>query len=381
MKTFANWSIRYKLLSLLMLLGIATFAVTGTIAYLKNLHALKQNVTNQLTGIRRSKAFQIESYYQTIASHVRTLSENRMFIDATREFRAGYRALDAAPIPADVLDAVREDYRDRFYPDIQKLPLARPRFEDYLPLTPASLHLQYAYIVKNPYPPGHRSDMETAGDGSAYSRAHAKYHRSFRRIIEQFGYYDLYLIDYETGRTVYDVAKDRDFATSLEEGPYRDSNLGKVMRQCLTTNDPDDVFFSDFEPYEASRGEPTQFVASPIFDGQERLGILALQLSTNAIEDVMTGRRGWQRDGLGLTGQTVISGPDYRLRTNAREFLENRRVFLQRLRRTARLTTNSIGSERTSQPFFRWRQSFRPSPRPSKAKKEPRSRKRCTDQS
>jgi len=55
-KSFANWSIRYKLLALLLLLGIMTFAATVTIAYLKNLRALKQNVMNQLTGIRRSKA-------------------------------------------------------------------------------------------------------------------------------------------------------------------------------------------------------------------------------------------------------------------------------------------------------------------------------------
>jgi class 3 adenylate cyclase len=332
MKTFAHWSIRYKLLSLLLLLGIGTFAVTGTIAYLKLLHALKQNELNQLTGIRRSKAFQIESYYQTITSHVRTLSEDQMFIDAMREFRAGFRELDALPIPADVRDAVREDYSVHFYPDMQKLHLARPRVEDYFPLRPAAIRLQYAYIVKNPYSRDHRREMETAADGSAYSRAHAKYHRSFRRIIEQFGYYDLYLIDYQTGRAVYDVAKDRGFATSLQDGPYRDSNLGKIVRQCLTTNDPDDVFFSDFESYEASHGEPAQFVASPIFDGQERLGILALRLSTDAIEDVTTGRRGWQRDGLGLTGGTAIAGPDYLLRTNVRGFLENPESFLAALK-------------------------------------------------
>ena len=87
MKSFADWSIRYKLLALLLLLGMTTFAATVTIAYLKNLRAVKQNVTNQLTGVRRSKASEIEAYYQTIHSHVLTLSEDQMFIDAMREFR------------------------------------------------------------------------------------------------------------------------------------------------------------------------------------------------------------------------------------------------------------------------------------------------------
>lgn len=331
MKAIADWSIRYKVLSLLLFLFLTTFAVTGTIAYIKNLDALKQDAVNQLTGIRRSKAFQIESYYRTIESHVRTLSEDRMFIEAAAEFRKAYRAVNMAPIPAELMEAVFEDYRVHFYPEMQKLKIARPRPQDYFPVTPAAIQLQYAYIVKNPYPADRRK-MESAGDGSDYSRVHAKYHHAFRKLVEAFGYYDLYVIDYDTGRAIYNVSKDRDYATSLKDGPYSDSNLAKVTRQCLATANPDDVFFSDFEPYEASRGEPTQYVASPIWDGQERVGVLALQLSTNAIEDVATGRHGWQADGLGRTGQTVIVGSDYRVRTNLRPYLADREAFLADLK-------------------------------------------------
>ena len=189
MKNFAHWSIRYKLLALLLLLGITAFAATGTIAYIKSLRALKQDVTNQLAGVRRSKAFQIETYYRTIHSHVLTLSEDRMFIDAMRQFRAAYQVLNAQPIPAQLRNAVLENYRSTFYPEVQKLDLARPRVEDYLPVTLAALRLQYEYIVKSPYPPKRRRQMESSGDGSDYSRVHAKYHRSFRRIVEKFGYY------------------------------------------------------------------------------------------------------------------------------------------------------------------------------------------------
>src|SRR5262249_52372069 len=95
---------------------------------------------------------------------------------------------------------------------------------------------------------------------------------------------------------------------------------------------PDKVFFSDFEPYEANLGEPTQWVASPIFDGKKHLGILALQISTAHIEDIVTGRRGWQRDGLGQTGRSNIIGPDYRVRTNVRPFIENPEKFLAQLK-------------------------------------------------
>lgn len=340
MKTFANWSIRYKLLSLLLLLGVTTFFVTGTITYIKYLNALKTGAMIQLTGVTRSKRFQIESYYRIIHNHAETLSDDRMFIEATRDFREAYQKMDKAPIPAHVLDDVRKDYQGNFYPNMQKLNMARSRAEEYLPYTPAAIQLQYLYIVKNPNPQGHRDELADAGDGSEYSSVHERYHHAFQSIIKKFGYYDLYLIDNDTERIVYDVAKDRDFGTSLRDGPYRHSNLAKVVKQCLATNNVNDVFFSDFEPYEASEGEPTQYVASPIWDGQERLGVFVLQLSTAAIDDVMTGKRGWERDGLGQTGESVIVGQDYLLRTNGRQYLENPEAYL------ARLKENGVSEER-----------------------------------
>lgn len=171
------------------------------------------------TGLTRSKQFQIDSYFETIQKHAETLSADRMFIDAAREFRAAYRKLDAASIPADTQAAVRVDYQESFYPEMQKLKLARPHVEDYLPTSPAALELQYLYIVRNPHPPEHRNELANAGDGSDYSRVHEKYHGGFRHLIESFDYSDLYLIDYETGKALYDVFKDRDFGTDLLNGP------------------------------------------------------------------------------------------------------------------------------------------------------------------
>jgi len=322
MKIFAHWSIRYKLLGLLLLLGLTTFAVTGTIAYLKYLKALKDDVTKQLSGLNRTKTFQIESYYRTVRSHAETLSDDHMFIDAMRDFRKAYKKMNSKPVPPEVVEEVRKDYYQNFYPTIERLKIAHRRPEDYIP-TSGAMMLQYLYIVKNPYPRDDRESLIDAGDGSEYSKVHAKYHVAMRNIIRKFGYYDLYLIDFDTQRILYDTSKYRDFGTSLAIGPYRDSNLAKVVRQCLVAKDPDDVYFSDFEPYEPSHGEPTQYVASPIWDGDKPIGVFALQLSTAAIDDVMSNKRNWRREGLGETGQSELIGSDYRLRSNTRSYLEN----------------------------------------------------------
>jgi hypothetical protein len=86
-KGFTSWSLRYKLLVVLLQFGITTVAVTGAISYIKHLRSLRQNAINQLTSVRRSKVYQLESYYRTIHRHVLTLSDDWMVIDPGEDVR------------------------------------------------------------------------------------------------------------------------------------------------------------------------------------------------------------------------------------------------------------------------------------------------------
>src|ERR1700761_6348620 len=111
LKRYASWSLRYKLLVVLLQFGITAFAVTGAISYIKHLRSLRQNAINQLTSIRRAKAYQLESYYRTIHRHALSLSDDQMFIEAIKEFRSAYRTLNTVPVPPDRRSAVVEYYR------------------------------------------------------------------------------------------------------------------------------------------------------------------------------------------------------------------------------------------------------------------------------
>jgi hypothetical protein len=84
--------------------------------------------------------------------------------------------------------------------------------------------------------------MQSAGDGSDYSNVHARYHHVFQKIIETYGYYDIYLIDNESQRVIYGVNKDRDLGTSLTVGPYRESNLARIVKRCVETDNPDRAY-------------------------------------------------------------------------------------------------------------------------------------------
>ena len=329
----SRMSIRSKLLITLIVFGAAAVAGTTWIGYFNAKHSLTEAAMNQLTGIRRSRAFHVESYFRSIRNHAKTLSEDRMFITAMEEFRDAFRKTDT-PQPPEVISAVQNNYRDVFYPQLSRFVPGRGGPEQYFPATQAAYHAQYHFVVKNPFPWNERDRLEDSKERSDYARVHRLYHRPLRKIVHSFGYYDLMLVDPETRFVVYTVAKEPDFGTNLARGPFRETALARIVQRCSETNSPDDVFFTDFESYEPSLGAPAIFVCSPIFNGPKRVGILVMQLSNTEFDRVVSGNRGWERDGLGKSGDCGIVGPDFLMRTTARTFAENpeRHIAVRRTR-------------------------------------------------
>ena len=97
-------------------------------------------------------------------------------------------------------------------------------------LDDATVALQYSYIKANPNPLGSKDKLDKALDVSQYSLLHGLYHPIIRSYLEKFGYYDIFLVQPETGKVVYTVFKELDYATSLIDGPYAHTGLGEAFR-------------------------------------------------------------------------------------------------------------------------------------------------------
>ena len=184
--------------------------------------------------------------------------------------------------------------------------------------------LQQLYLHDSPYPLGERRLLDDAGDGSAYSAAHKALHTLATDFVTNRGYYDFFLID-PAGNIVYSVEKEADFATSLNQGPYRDTGLGKVFRAALA--DPDHaVHLSDLERYEPSNQAPAIFMARKmIADDASTVGVLALQLPTSRIIDIMQ-----FTEGMGTSGETYLVGEDLLMRSDSR-FSEDSTILRTRV--------------------------------------------------
>ena len=315
-----KFSLRNRLLASLLGVGLLTLLVAGLQADRRAQAALRTAAIHHLTSIREERRLQIEAYLVGIRRDGMNLAESRAVIAAMRDFKAAFRAFTAeiARSPREVRDGYRTDielyYRSSFLPRVRTLQSESsvgatgpyPESED------VTIALQALFIADNPNPEQSRDRLDRPAGTGRYADVHD----------------DLFLVDHETGRVVYSVAKKLDFATNVLSGPYRNTRLSRAFRAARVAIDADFVQLVDFESYLPSLGAPAAFVAAPIFDEGRRLGVLALQIPLARIDAVMTGDRKWKERGLGQTGEAYLVGPDHRMRSDSRFFLEAPEQYL-----------------------------------------------------
>jgi PAS domain S-box-containing protein len=322
-----NAPIRWKLFLTVLALAVPALILVGFLSYLGGKAAVERTTLEHLTSVRASKAHQIEEYFDHIRSLARTLARDRMIVDAMMDFDDAHQTMLDIELSPEQREAVLSYYETEFIPLLGITTGAQLEPADYLPTDEGDLFLQYLYIASNPNPVGEKVLLDDAGDGSPYSDVHAIVHPVLRDFVREFGFYDLFLID-GSGTIVYSVAKEADLGTNLLDGPYQESNLAEVYLQAQHDYLSDSVQLVDFALYVPSFGEPASFMAVPIVDGAWLLGVLVFQMPVGEIDDVMTSNQNWEIDGLGKSGESYLVGPDFKMRSNSRFFLEDPEGFL-----------------------------------------------------
>ena len=327
-----RWGLAAKLFAILLLLGAVAVLITGVLGYIRARDALERAIFDQLTAARETKAHQVEAYFRTVRSEVRLLAASKMVVDATRGFRDAVDEFDKKPVPPEVKESVHGWYDEQYMPMVRRVLGKNVPVDEFMPVSPASYFLQDLYIVKNPHPAGRRALLDNAGDGSTYSKVHAVYHPLMRTATATLGFHDFMIVDPHTGRLIYTVDKDADFATSLRAGPYRHSNLAAAAARCAASPDPSATCLEDFSAYLPSDGAPAAFMAAPVIDQGVVTGVLIAELSIDEIDAIVTGGRRWRNEGFRATGEAYLVGPDFLVRSSGRNFFENRDLYFSELK-------------------------------------------------
>jgi methyl-accepting chemotaxis protein len=213
----------------------------------------------------------LEDYLKSMASDVRAASENPRVVDAAEMLAFAWSTMG---------------------PDARKV-------------------LSRQYIAENPHPQDERYKLEAVEDNSYYARDHRAFHDWARRFREHFGYYDVFLIS-PAGDIIYSVAKENDFATNLKTGPYRKSPLADAFRRAVATP-AKAVTISDFARYPPSDDDPAAFAAHAIEKDGKVIGVFAVQIPPEPLNDLMRFTAG-----MGDSGETYLVGPDGLMRSQSR---------------------------------------------------------------
>lgn len=325
-------SIKMKLTLLTFLIAIIPCVVIGALAVIKSRIALEKDSIDHLTSIREMKKERIEDYFKTISDQIVTLSENRMIVDAMKEFSDAFSKVEAETGDEFENDKERrlQGLKERYIYQRENTPgSSQDAGSSWFPSGNISQILQTSYISENIKPINHKHELDYNPDNTLYSRLHKRYHPIIRSFQQKFGYYDIFLVEPDKGHIVYTVFKEIDFATSLLTGPHRNTNFARAFAGALEANSNEDVVLVDFEQYEPSYNSPASFIATPIFDGDKKVGVLAFQLPIDKINNIMTSGGQWEKVGLGKTGSTNIIASDFTLRNNTRELIENKENYLR----------------------------------------------------
>ncbi|MDP6343170.1 MAG: cache domain-containing protein, partial [Alphaproteobacteria bacterium] len=366
--SIANLKIGPKLIAAFLVIGIVPFAIIGVVALMQSNDALHRQAFNQLesvrgikkaqieqffgerrgdmgvlmetvgtmrrqalsklTAVRESKKAAIERYFTSIRNQVLTMSENRMVVTAMRDMREAFHAYrgETANTPERLTEmraALRTYYDGEFSGEYmnQNGGATIDMAAAFDGLDDDAVVFQYNFIRANQHPLGSKHLLDKTGDGTMYDHLHAEIHPVVRSYLEKFGYYDIFLVDAETGDIVYSVFKELDFGTSLWDGPWAETNFGQVFRMALESEGAGVASLVDYDLYTPSYDAPAGFIATPIYDAGEKIGVLIFQMPLDRISEIMG-----ERAGLGETGEAVLVGSDYRMRSDSHLDKQHRSV-------------------------------------------------------
>ncbi len=331
---FRNLRLFYKFQIALFFVSTVTLSVMGYFGYTEGRELLKDKAFETLRNITNNKRKTIETYFQTLKSQISTLAENPSTLDAMREFQEGFLAHEALPTEANK-QALERYYEQQVLDLLRYNSLQKEWPENYIPSKPQAKALQYKYISNNPKPATYKHLLESSADfPQSYDEAHKKYHKSFLKVRSEFELSDILLID-RKGNVVYSVGKNVDFAQNLLTSPLRHNGAGALFQRLIQAHEEQDVIFRDYEHYIPHAYVPSCFIGTPIYtynpqltNKKEKIGAIIMQISNEKITSILTNGMDWAGEGLGISGETALVGPEFKLRNNTRRFLEDP-VFYQ----------------------------------------------------
>jgi class 3 adenylate cyclase len=318
-------SIRSRLTRTLVGLGLVSVILLAAVNFIVVRGLLDRGTRDQLESLRDLRADAVELGMAQLLTRTSVFGADPGVADALVELEATY-----VSITDELTDDQVDELTDAYAPVVGRYDDAgvdRPPVDELLPTSTPGQYVQYHYIAANPETD--RAAMVDAGDGSAYSEAHARHHEYLANLARTTNASDLVLVGIDTAEVVYSMSKKVDIGTNVLEGPYVDSGLGRAFAK-LGGAAIDTAVIADTSFYLPDSSAPVVHVAAAVRSDAEVVGALVLVLRTERLTDIVTASQQWELLGLGETGDAYIVGSDTTMRTVPRAWFDDAVGYLDR---------------------------------------------------
>lgn len=160
--------------------------------------------------------------------------------------------------------------------------------------------------------------MQVSFNSSAYNSVYNKYNPTYVNFINKLEKGDILLVDAKSGNVLYSTLKEGDLGTNLLTGPYKNTNVSKAFETAKNSEDKNFTIITDYEFYGPSNNKPIACIASPIYKGDEKIGVLIFKMGTSKIDEIVSNNNKWESLNLGSSGEVVLIGEDFKSRSNTR---------------------------------------------------------------
>ncbi|MGA1932260.1 response regulator [Arcobacter sp. YIC-464] len=244
-----NISIKLKLIILISLSLLILASTLGIVSIKQMKETLIESNYSQLTAARDSKIKQLEDIFKLYKKQIYLLTQTSYTKDITKDFLAVHEELGVDPYA--------------------KFPINNKKVKAMLP----------------------------------------KWDAFYKSYTDTYPFDDVYIISADLGHVIYTYGKKNDYGTNLSNGEFRNSGLAKVWEKVKKYKR---VVFYDMSAYEPRNGEPSMFIAAPIYINKEFKSVLVFKLDNQNIQDIMKYRSGYLN-----SHEDYLVGSDYLMRSDS----------------------------------------------------------------
>jgi signal transduction histidine kinase len=288
------------------------------LGYVAQSNLIRQQTSNQLVGLNSAKKAHIESFFRQVRTNAGLLAADPQVAVAVQELS------EATAMISPIQD------RTRLAKALEQNLNERQRGEFLIPANPRFARLQEYGAIKRGL-----IQSPISQDLVPYDTVWRKHFTRLKDIATRLYFYDIMLFSAESQHGVGSILGEPEMGADIQQGALSITPHFQAVQNAFRGRSQ----LVDFQRYVGSGNMPSAFICVPIKQNGKIIGALSGQISIDAISKVASGNMGWEREGLGQTGETIIVGNDSTLRTDTR-FLTSDFAALQ-----ADLLKNGVSPE------------------------------------